>query len=94
MQESQYRIYKDIKNGLNQELHDNKTRALITVAYVVLSGYNYPIESYVKKAISYGATRRDFLNVISCIIGDMRLLDSIIELFRILDDNFQKEDKK
>ena len=94
MQESKLRIYKDIQNALNQDLHDVKIKALITLAYAILSGYKYPIESYVKKAISYGATRRDFLNVISCIIGDKRLLSSIMELFRILDDNFTKEDKK
>jgi hypothetical protein len=91
MLESQSQIYKDIQNALNQDLHDVKTQTLITLAYTILSGYKYPIESYVKRAIGYGATRRDFLNVISCIIGDKRLLCSIMELFRILDENFQME---
>ena len=94
MQESQLRIYKDIKNTLNQNIYDNKTRTLITLAYVLLSGYKSSIDSYVKMAISYGATKRDFLNVISCILGDMKLFDSIMELFRIIDDNLQEESKK
>ena len=95
MQEGQYKIYKNIKNASNQDLHDIKTRTLITLAYVILSGYNYPLDLYVKKAIEYGATKRDFLNVITCIFGDMRPLNSILELFRILDDNFQEGgDKK
>jgi len=51
------------------------------------------IDIYVKIAIRYGATYRDFLNVISCIIGDKRLLDSIMELFRIIDKNFKVNNK-
>lgn len=94
MHESKLRIYNDIKNILNRDLHDNKTRVLIVLAYVVLSGCKYPIDFYVKKAIEYGATKRDFLDVISCIIGDKRLLRSIMELLRILDDNFKNEEYK
>ncbi len=94
MQDSQIKIYKYIQNFLDQDLHDIKTRALISLSYVVLLGDKYSIDSYVKIAISYGATRRDFLNVIYCIIGDKRLSNSLMEFFRILDDNFKKGEYK
>lgn len=94
MQESQIRIYNDIKNTLHQNLCDNKTRTLITLAYVLLSDNKSSIDLYVKIAINYGATKRDFLNVVSCIMGDMKLLDSIMELFKSIDDNFREENKK
>lgn len=92
MQESQYKIYNDIQNILNQNLSNNKTKALTTLAYIILSGNKYSIDFYVKMAIRYGATYRDFLKVFSCIIGNMRLLDSIIELLRIINNIFKKEE--
>ena len=94
MQESQLKIYEEIQNILNQDLHDKKTRALTTMAYAVLSGYMPSIEFYFRSAIEYGATKKDFLNVISCIIRDKSLLTSMMEFFRILDENFKKKDKK
>lgn len=94
MNESKYKIYNDIKKALNQDLHDVKTRTLITLSYFILTGYNYQIDFLVKKAISYGASRRDFMKIISCIIGDMRLLSSVMKLFRIIDENLKNEDNK
>jgi len=94
MQESQLKIYEEIQNILNQDLHDKKTRALTAMAYAVLSGYMPSIEFYFRRAIEYGATKKDFLNVISCIIRDKSLLTSMMEFFRILDENFKKKDKK
>ena len=93
MQESQLKIYNDIKKTLNQRLCENKTRTLITLAYAILSGNKSSIDLYVKTAIRYGATHKDFLKVISCIMGDARLMDSIIELFIIIDRNFKGNDK-
>jgi alkylhydroperoxidase/carboxymuconolactone decarboxylase family protein YurZ len=93
MQESQLKIYNYIKNSLNQSLCDNKTRILILLAYAILSGNKSSIGLYVKVAIRYGATHRDFLKVISCIMGDARLMDSIMELFRIIDKNFKGNNK-
>ena len=93
MLESQLRIYNDRKKTLNLSLCEKKTRILITLAYAILSGNKYSIDLYVKMAIRYGATYKDFLKVISCITGDMRLLDSIIELFRIIDKNFRVDKK-
>ena len=90
MQENQIKIYKDIQNILNTDLHDNKTRSLIALAYEILSGSQNSIEFYVKTAISYGATKRDFLNIISCIIGDRRFFDTIMEFLRIIYDNFEE----
>ena len=94
MQESQLKIYEEIQNIFNQDLHDKKTRALTAMAYTVLSGYIPSIEFYFRIAIEYGATKKDFLNVISCIIRDKSLLSSMMEFLRILDKNFKKEDKK
>ena len=93
MLESQLKIYNDIKIKLNLNLCDNKTIALISLAYVILSGNISSVDIYVKMAIRSGATHKDFLNVISCIIGDRRLLDSIMELFRVIDDNFKGDNK-
>jgi tRNA pseudouridine-54 N-methylase len=84
MQESQVLIYKDIQKVLKQDLNDSKKRELITLAYVVLSGDKHSIALHVEKALDAGATRRDILNVVSCIVGDARLLSSILELLRAL----------
>jgi len=84
MQESQVLIYKDIKKVLKQDLHDCKTKESITLAYVVLSGDKHSIALHVEKALDAGATRRDILNVVSCIVGDARLLSSILELLKAL----------
>ena len=84
MQESQVLIYKDIQKVLKQDLQDSKTRELINLAYVVLSGDKHSIALHVEKALDAGATRRDILNVVSCIVGDVRLFGSIIELLRAL----------
>jgi len=84
MQESQVLIYKDIQKILKQDLNDGKKRELITLAYVVLSGDEHSIAKHVEKALDAGATRRDILNVVSCIVGDTRLLSSILELLRAL----------
>jgi alkylhydroperoxidase/carboxymuconolactone decarboxylase family protein YurZ len=94
MKECQYKIYNDIKNVLNQDLHDVKTRTLITLSYYILTGYNYQIDFLVKKAISYGASREDFMKIISCITGDMRLYNSVMKLFRIVDENLKNEENK
>lgn len=84
MQESQVLIYKDIQKVLKQDLNDSKKRELITLAYVVLSGDKHSIALHVEKALDADATRRDILNVVSCIVGDARLLSSILELLRAL----------
>ena len=92
MRESHYQIYKDIKNVLKRDLHDSNTKDLITLAYVVLSGTKDLIALYIEKAIQSGASRKDFLDIISCIIGDAKLFSSINELLRILDFYFGKEE--
>ena len=84
MQQSQVLVYKDKKKVLRQDLHDSKTEELIILAYVVLLGDKHSIAMHVEKALDVGATRKDILNVISCIVGDARLLSSILELFRAL----------
>ena len=92
MHESRLKIYNEIKKTLNKSLCENKTKTLIILSYAILSGNKSLINLYVKIAIRYGATYKDFLKVISFIIGDMRLLDSIMEVFRIIDYNFKKEE--
>jgi hypothetical protein len=92
MQESQLRIYNEIQNIFNKNLNDNKTRLLTYLAYIILSGNKHSIELLVKSAKSYGATKKDFMKVVNCIIGDVNLLDSIFEFLRIINENF-KENK-
>ena len=60
------------------------------MAYVLISGSKHHIELYIEKAINAGATKRDILNVIYCIIGDEHLLSSILELLRILNLRFER----
>ena len=84
MQQNQVLIYKEIKKVLRPELHNSKTKELITLAYVVLLGDKHSIALHVEKALDAGASRKDILNVISYIIGDARLLSSILALFRAL----------
>ena len=87
MLEGQYQIYKDLNKILKQDLHDRKTRELITLAYVLISGSKHNIALYVEKAINAGATKKDILKVIYCTIGDKRLLGSILEILKILNMN-------
>ncbi|MEA3458754.1 MAG: carboxymuconolactone decarboxylase family protein [Candidatus Thermoplasmatota archaeon] len=90
MRESQILIYKDIKKVLKQDSNDKKTMELITLAYAMLSGIEHSIALHVKRAIDAGATRRDVLNVISCIIGDKQLFSSILEVFKASNLHFEK----
>ena len=92
MQASHVLIYNDIKKALKQDSHDRKTRELITLAYVVLSGSELSIALHVEKAINAGATRQDILNVVYCIVGDTQLFCSIWELLRVLNLHFEKEE--
>ena len=94
MLEGQYQIYKDLKKILKQDLHNRKTRELITLAYVLILGPKHLIALYVERAFFAGATKRDILNVFYCIIGDEHLSSSILELLRILNLHHEKEKYK
>jgi len=93
MQLSHILIYDDIKKTLNQDLHDHKSKELITLAYVIISGFERYIALHVKRSIDAGATRRDILNVIYCIADDPRLFCSILEVLRVLNLHFEKGGK-
>ncbi len=90
MQESQILIYKDIKKVLKQDSNDKITTELITLAYAMLSGIDHSIALHVKRAIDAGATRRDVLNVVSCIIGDKQLFSSILKVLKVSNLHFGK----
>jgi len=94
MLEGQYQSYKDLNKIFKKDLHDSKTRELITLTYILISGPKHLIALYVEKALYAGATKRDILNVIYCIIGDEHLSSSILELLSILNLHHEKEKYK
>lgn len=93
MQESQYKIYNEIEKEFKNGLYDNRTKTMIYIAYLVIFGCSNQFDFFVKKAIKYGANKRDFLNILYCIVQDEKLLDSIMEFLKILDNNFIGEMK-
>ena len=73
---------------LKPEIENLKTyytdKELIGLLNAVRGGDKQIIASCVKKAFDSGATSRDIMNVLSEIVGDERLLNSIIETLRLL----------
>ena len=70
---------------INVNVLDNRRRELIALGMGIIAGDINSIAGLVEKAINAGATREDILKIITYIVGDERLLSSIIELLRALD---------
>jgi len=62
----------------------SRQKALIELGRAVYKGQKEKIAICVKKAMDTHATREDILKVVSFILGDRAMLDSIIELLKAL----------
>ena len=63
---------------------NSRQKALVELGRAVYKGQNDRIAACVKKAMDVHATREDILKVVSFILGDRVVLDSIIELLKAL----------
>ena len=79
------------KNVLKLDKLTAKQRELIALGNSLVAGNTHSISHHVKKALDIGATKRDILKVASFVIGDTRLLLSVIELLRAL--QFEESDR-
>lgn len=73
------------KNGVvNIDVLDSRRRELVALGNAIRAGNTCSIATRVKKALDAGASRDEILKVLAFIIGDVRLLSSIMELLSIL----------
>lgn len=72
--------------GKGGETIDEPTskKELVALGKFLLNGHKQSIALHVKNALDAGATRKEILQVAVSIMGDARLLSSIIELLRAL----------
>ena len=73
---------------LKPEIEKLKTcytdKDLIALLNAIRGGDKQTIETCIKKAFDSGATSKDIWNVLSEIVGDGRLLDSVVETLKLI----------
>ena len=80
------------KNGVvNIDVLDSRRRELVALGKAILTGNNCSIAKHVEKALDAGASQKDILKVLTFIVGDVQLLNSIIELLRAM---FYEENRR
>jgi len=88
MKKSQVSNCIEAKFNLKPEIENLKTcytdKDLVALLNAIREGDKQSIALCVKKAFDSGATDKDIWNVISEIVGDERLLISIIETLRLI----------
>ena len=73
------------KNGVvNIDVLDCRRKELVALGKAILSGNTHSIARHVEKALDAGASQKDIFKVLTFIIGDVQLLNSIIELLRAM----------
>jgi len=77
-------VYLKKYGAISIDVLDNKRKELVALGNILRSECNEDIATQIEKALDAGATRYDILKVVGFILGDIRLLNSIIELLRIL----------
>jgi hypothetical protein len=78
-------VYLKNKNGLKFCVLPTKQRELVALSKAILLDNKRSIEKHVTAALDAGATRENIMKVVAYIMRDNRLLESIIELVRVLD---------
>ena len=88
MQKRQYLESQETKFVLKPEIENLKTcytdKDLIALLNAIIRGGKKEIAEYVKKAIDSGATKKDIWNVLTEIVGDEKILISIIETLKLI----------
>ena len=69
---------------ISLEILDDKRKELVLLGNILRSGEINTIAEQVRKSFDAGATREDILTVVSFVIGDSTVLNSIIELLRAI----------
>lgn len=73
------------KNGVvNIDVLDSRRRELVALGKAILTCNTRSIAKHVEKALDAGASQEDILKVLTFIVGDVQLLNSIIELLRAM----------
>ncbi len=73
------------KNGVvNIDVLDSRRRELVALGKAILTSNTRFIAKHVEKALDAGASQKDILKVLTFIVGDVQLLNSIIELLRAM----------
>jgi len=84
MEMRQVLICLEKKKGLNLEILTAKQKELVVLGNVLLARNTHSIALRVEKALDAGASQEEILKVVAFIVGDTRLLSSIIELLKAL----------
>jgi len=84
MEMHQVLICLEKKKGLYLDVLDTRQKELVALGNAIRAGNTYSIATRVKKALDAGASRDEILKVLAFIVGDVRLLNSIMELLSIL----------
>jgi len=84
MEMHQVLICLEKKKGLYLDVLDTRQKELVALGNAIRAGNTYSIATCVKKALDAGASREEILKVLAFIVGDVRLLNSIMELLSIL----------
>ena len=77
-------VYLKNEDGVKLCVLPYKQRELVALGKALLKGNKRSIEKHVISALDANASREEIIKVVEFIVGDKRLLRSIIELFRIL----------
>jgi hypothetical protein len=72
------------RNTYNIGVLDKKQKELVELGNTIRKGKTESIAHHVKSALDAGATNDDILTVASFILGDKKILNSIIELIMAL----------
>ena len=72
------------KKGLYLGVLDTRQKELVALGNAIRAGNTYSIATRVKKALDAGAPIEEILKVLAFIVGDERLLSSIMEILSIL----------
>ncbi|RLI63048.1 MAG: hypothetical protein DRO67_06360 [Candidatus Asgardarchaeum californiense] len=84
MEMYQVLICLEKKKGSNLDKLTAKQKELVALGNALLAQNIHSLALHVEKALDAGASRDEILQVAAFIVGDTRLLSSIIELLKVL----------
>ena len=83
-------IYNDLTKTMKKDLHDHKSRELITLTYIIISGFKLSIALHIERSINSVTTRQNILSVLYYITVDSQFFCLIFEVLRALNLHFEK----
>lgn len=84
MKMKQVLIYLEKNESLKLDRLTAKQRELFALGKALVGGHKHIIAKCVEKALDSGASTEEILKVVAFVVGDERLLGSIIELLKAL----------